>query len=98
MARTAAKTVRREREYAIPGKCSPGMFPSEYAVTIQLGDKEFSLFADRRDVKLLDAETGECLVRVRVFDKKKQIISLPGETLENGRQFAVYPIDQLHDL
>jgi hypothetical protein len=71
------------------------MLGNEYAVEFEVRGTLFSLFADKADVKVMDSVPGQGLLRVRIQDANADLIALPAETLEQGRRFLHYSIDQL---
>jgi hypothetical protein len=73
----------------------PGMLGNEYAVEIEVRGTTFSLFADKADVIVADKVPGDGLLRVMIQDARTNLISLPGDTLEQGLRFLEFPIDQL---
>lgn len=74
---------------------SQGMLRDEYAIEVTTHGTTFSLFADKSDVKIVDESEHKGLLRVLVQDADANLIALPAETLEQGRRFLMYPIDQL---
>lgn len=74
---------------------SSGMFEGEFAVEIDINGTLLSLFASRDDLKITDEREGKGKLRVTVWDKTKGLIALPSETLEQGRRYLQYPINQL---
>lgn len=74
---------------------SPGMFPDEYVAEIEVDGARFSLFVDSADVQIIDAKSGQGLLRVWVQDSAQDLIALPAETLEQGRRFLQYPVGKL---
>lgn len=74
---------------------SPGMFPDEYVVEIEVEGAKFSLFVDSSDVQVVDTESGRGLLRVWVQDAAHDLIALPSETLEQGRRYLQYPVEKL---
>ena len=73
----------------------PGMLGDEYGVEIEVRGTTFTLFADKADVKVIDNVPGKGLLRVLIQDARANLISLPADTLEQGRRFLEYPINQL---
>lgn len=74
---------------------SSGMFKGEFAVEIDINGTLLSLFASRDDLKITDEREGKGKLRVTVWDETKGLIALPSETLEQGRRYLQYPINQL---
>lgn len=81
-----------------PCKYSPGMFEGEYAVEITLHGTTVSLFADEDDLIIIDPGSGMGLLRVTIQDEGGDLIALPAETLEQGRRYLRYPINQLRSV
>jgi hypothetical protein len=74
---------------------SAGMLGNEYAVEIHIAGTTFSLFADKEDVQVVDEASHRGRLRVWIQDASANLISLPADTLEQGRRFLQVPIDQL---
>lgn len=79
----------------IPCIYQHGMFEGEYAVELNIRETILSLFVNAEDLIVSIPCDGMGLLRVRVQDKEKNIISLPSEILEQGRRYLQYPIDEL---
>jgi len=73
----------------------PGMLGSEYGVEIEVRGTTFSLFADKADVQVVGNVPGKGWLRVLIQDEGANLISLPADTLEQGRRFLEYPINEL---
>ena len=74
---------------------SSGMFEGEFAIELDIRGTVLSLFASRDDLKITNEKEGKGKLRVTVWDEAKGLIALPSETLEQGRRYLRYPIDQL---
>ena len=74
---------------------SSGMFEGEYSVELDINGTLLSLFASRDDLKITNESEGKGKLRVTVWDEAKGLIALPSETLEQGRRYLQYPIEQL---
>lgn len=74
---------------------SDGMLASEYSVTILSSGQKFSLFAPKNSVEVTDKNKGLGLLRVRLVDPRNNVISLPGEIIEQGRRFIEFPPEEM---
>ncbi len=74
---------------------SEGMFRSELAVEFELYSTPFSMFAPKESVVFEGELPTKGLLRVRVLNKKKGLIELPAETLQQGRRYLQMPVKDL---
>ena len=89
--------ARKPKDTYIACTVFPGMLGNEFGVEIEVHGTTLSLFADQQYVKVMGTGTvpGIGLLRVWIEDAGANLIALPAETLEQGRRFLQYPIDQL---
>lgn len=85
----------KSKERFIACTFSSGMFEGEFAIKLDIHGTVLSLFAGRDDLKITDEKEGRGKLRVTIWDEAKELIALPSETLEQGRRYLRYPIDQL---
>ncbi|MBW4618197.1 MAG: hypothetical protein KME17_02270 [Cyanosarcina radialis HA8281-LM2] len=87
----------------VPCIISPGMFPDEYAVEIELtSGKVLSLFAESSDLESIDLEHNKAYLKVKLPGEqetgKEILMYLPKESLETGNHWFEFPREQVKQL
>jgi hypothetical protein len=84
----------------IPCLISPGMFPSEYAVEVEIdAHKKLSLFVQESDLEKIDVQKGTALLKVGLPEnqtsEKTVLLYLPEESLEMGNRWIEFSSDKI---
>jgi hypothetical protein len=84
----------------IPCLVSPGMFPNEYAVEVEIDShKKLSLFVQESDLEKIDVQKGTALLKVGLPENqtsgKTVLLYLPEESLETGNHWLELSSDKV---
>jgi hypothetical protein len=95
--------MAQSQTITIPCSVSPGMFPNEYAVEIELDShKKLSLFVQESDLEKIDLQKGTALLRVKLPENqangKTVLLYLPEESLETGNRWIEFSSDRIPQL
>ncbi len=95
--------MAQSQTITIPCSVSPGMFPNEYAVEIELDShKKLSLFVQESDLEKIDLQKGIALLRVKLpgnqANGKTVLLYLPTESLETGNRWIEFSSDRIPQL
>jgi hypothetical protein len=95
--------MAQSQTITIPCSVSPGMFPNEYAVEIELDShKKLSLFVQESDLEKIDLQKGTALLRVKLPENqangKTVLLYLPEESLETGNRWIEFSSDKIPQL
>jgi hypothetical protein len=71
------------------------MFSNEWGIVIEREGEAISLYAPKTAVKDADENAHSGLLLVKVWDARKNIVTLPAATLERGSSFMNFPISEL---
>lgn len=95
--------MAQSQTITIPCLVSPGMFPNEYAVEVELDShKKLSLFVQESDLEKVDLHKGIALLRVKLPENqangKTVLLYLPAESLETGNRWIEFSSDRIPQL
>ncbi|MGA7952431.1 MAG: hypothetical protein WCA07_02815 [Gloeobacterales cyanobacterium] len=95
--------MAQSQTITIPCSVSPGMFPNEYAVEVELDSHEkLSLFVQESDLEKIDLQKGTALLRVKLPENqangKTVLLYLPEESLETGNRWIEFSSDRIPQL
>jgi hypothetical protein len=87
----------------IPCLVSPGMFPKEYAVEVEVDShKKLSLFVQESDLEKIDLQKGTALLKVKLpgnqTSEERVLLYLPEESLETGNRWLEFSSDKIPQL